>query len=75
MHAGIADPPRADSPREQTPPAQCMLGDTANKRAVRILLERILVLCLFPQQMSIQSNIQSSCGVRGPESTFGHHIR
>ena len=29
VHAGIAD----------TPPAQCMLGDTANKRAVRILLE------------------------------------
>ena len=57
MHAGIADPPGADIPQEQTPtpppknrppgadtpPAQCMLGDTANKRAVRILLECILV--------------------------------
>ena len=36
----------------QTPPAQCMLGytaprDTANKRAVRILLECILVATLF----------------------------
>ena len=38
------------SPQEQTPPpgadsplTQCMLGDTANKRAVRILLECILV--------------------------------
>ena len=35
----------ADTPREQTcpPPAQCMLGDTGNKQAVRILLECILV--------------------------------
>ena len=32
-------PPGAD-----TPPEQCMLGDTGNKRAVRILLECILVL-------------------------------
>ena len=32
-------PPGAD-----TPPAQCMQGDTGNKRAVRILLECILVL-------------------------------
>ena len=30
-------------PREQTPPAQCMLGDMGNKRAVRILLECDLV--------------------------------
>ena len=37
VHAGI-------TPREQTPPEQCMLGDTANKRALRILLECILVL-------------------------------
>ena len=41
VHAGI-------HPREQTPPRgikhpQCMLGDMGNKRAVRILLERILV--------------------------------
>ena len=38
VHAGI-HPPGADTPREQ-----CMLGDTGNKRAVRILLECILVL-------------------------------
>ena len=56
VHAGIADPPGADIPQEQTPDppgtdphgadtptAQCMLGDTANKRAVHILLECILV--------------------------------
>ena len=42
--------PEADLPQEQThtplkqtPPAQCMLGDAGNKRAVRILLECILV--------------------------------
>ena len=41
-----ADSPQADTPLEQTPPrpAQCMLGDMGNKRAVRILLECILVL-------------------------------
>ena len=38
------------TPLEQTPPGadtpltQCMLGDTGNKRAVRILLECILVI-------------------------------
>ena len=37
-------PPGSSPPPEQTPTsAQCMLGDTANKRAVRILLECILV--------------------------------
>ena len=36
--------PEADTPQEQTlPPTQCMLGDTHNKRAVRIPLECILV--------------------------------
>ena len=30
-------------PRPGSPPEQCMLGDTGNKRAVRILLECILV--------------------------------
>ena len=37
----------ADTPRDQRqvpPPVQCMLGDTGNKRAVRILLECNLVL-------------------------------
>ena len=40
-------PPGADAP-----PAQCMLGDTCNKRVVRILLECILVkiCCLFLHQ-------------------------
>ena len=36
---GSADTPRADN----APPAQCMLGDTGNKRVVRILLVCILV--------------------------------
>ena len=31
------------TPWADPPPAQCMLGDTGNKRAVRILLECILV--------------------------------
>ena len=32
-----------------TPQEQCMLGDTGNKRAVRILLECILVVLIFSQ--------------------------
>ena len=41
-------PPEPDTPRKQTlPPAQCMLGDTVNKRAVCILLECNLVCSLF----------------------------
>ena len=54
VHAGIhpppwSRPPQADTPQSKHPlgadtdPAQCMLGDTGNKRAVRILLECILV--------------------------------
>ena len=60
VDAGIADPPGPDTtptqeqtrplprsrhPHPSTPPAQCMLGDTANKRAVRILMECTLVNC------------------------------
>ena len=58
VHAGIhplgADTPWEHTPPEQTPrsrhpqsrhpPAQCMLGNTGNQRAIRILLECILVL-------------------------------
>ena len=57
VHAGIHPPEQTPPweqthPPEQTPPppgadtpllAQCMLGDTGNKRAVCILLECILV--------------------------------
>ena len=56
-----ADPAGTDTPeeqtplQEQTPPqeqtplwAQCMLGDTANKQVVRILLECILVHVICP---------------------------
>ena len=38
---------------------QCMLGDTANKLAVRILLECILVLVLFLDRMPICSHDMS----------------
>ena len=34
-------------PQDQVPPEQCMLGDTGNKQAVRILLECILVGICF----------------------------
>ena len=42
-------PPRdqAPPPRADTPPVQCMLGDTGNKRAVSILLECNLVKSRF----------------------------
>ena len=39
--------PEAGTPQEQTPLAQCMLGDTGNKRAVRILLECNIVFFEF----------------------------
>ena len=41
---GADTPLSRHPPRTKHPPAQCMLGDTGNKRAVRILLECILVL-------------------------------
>ena len=44
VHARI-HPTTEQTPPEQTPlPTQCMLGDTGNKRAVRILLRCILVM-------------------------------
>ena len=43
LGADTPPPPRANPP-EQTPPVQCMLGDTVNKRAVCILLECNLVI-------------------------------
>ena len=77
VHAGIADPPGTrHTPLEQTPPqsrhplarhpsAQYMLGDTANKWAVRILLECVLVTMLFcsqtPQQF-LSSTVNSLMG-------------
>ena len=52
VHDGGGSPPlnaviHPPGPEAGTPPAQCMLGDTGNKRAVRILLECNLVLHLF----------------------------
>ena len=56
--------PEADTPRAEKPtpradsPTQCMLGDTGNKRAVRILLECILVFLFITVYLNI---FQSSC--------------
>ena len=49
LGADITTHPYPPTPRqEQTPaPAQCMLGDTVNKRAVCILLECNLVTSIF----------------------------
>ena len=49
---GPGDPPgqvHASQQDQVHPPEQCMLGDTGNKRAVRILLECILVFNLNSQ--------------------------
>ena len=55
VHPTLAGTP----PGRYTPPQeQCMLGDTGNKRAVRILLECILVL--------IKSKIQKDIWAHGP---------
>ena len=42
---GIPSGSRPPWDQRQVPPVQCMLGDTGNKRAVRILLECNLVKC------------------------------
>ena len=44
VHPPAGTPPGRYTPLAGTPLEQCMLGDTGNKRAVRILLECILVL-------------------------------
>ena len=45
---GPGTPLAADTPsRSRHPPEQCMLGDTVNERAVRILLECNLVANIF----------------------------
>ena len=46
---------RHSPPQEQTPPEQCMLGDTGNKRALRILLECNLVI-MFLLQLKFRLN-------------------
>ena len=42
-------------PGQPPPPTQCMLGDTANKRAVCILLECNLVHHIFPVKLTIST--------------------
>ena len=44
--SGRYTPQNRYNPRAGTPREQCMLGDTGNKRAIRILLECILVFIL-----------------------------
>ena len=46
-------------PRAGTPPAQCMLGDTGNKRAIRILLECNLVQIIFSKNRNVHSRMES----------------
>ena len=50
VHVGIhplGRHPWTDTPRKQTSPTQCMLGDTGNKQVVPILLECILVTDMY----------------------------
>ena len=81
LHAGKHTPrPEANTPLEQTPPqsrppgadtpAQCMLGDTANKRAVRIPLECILVHTCFP---TIANNASETCSLLRDNCPFPMH--
>ena len=64
--AGTHTPPRAGTPLREL----CMLGDTGNKRAVRILLECILVLCCYAvidfTDVQWSPNWQVSVPVREP---------
>ena len=57
------DPPGADTPLGADPPAQCMLGDMANKQVVHILLECILVDSILFKTLS-PSIPQVCCSVR-----------
>ena len=49
---GSRHPPGADPPGSRHPRAQCILGDTGNKRVVRILLECKLVTVFFRKILS-----------------------
>ena len=60
--------PQGGAPPWQVhPPEQCMLGDTGNKRAVRILLECILVLSIEPSlpKFTITDNLRLGSGSSG----------
>ena len=66
VHAGIhrpwdETPPRSRPPPGPDPPEQCMLGDTGNKRSVRILLECILVYSLPVHIRTIYKMSVGSC--------------
>ena len=91
LHAGI-HPPVAESPTgtdtptpgsrppsgSRHPPAQCILGDTGNKRAVSILLECILVENVSADvdtkfkwafSMACQKRLRNPCGCSNDEET------
>ena len=54
-------PPQSKHPRSRHPPEQCTLGDTGNKRAVRILLECILVCFKIAWQDSKCTLFEVAC--------------
>ena len=62
-HSGT--PPRQVHPRDRCPPPpeQCMLGDTSNKRTVRILLECILVLSIILPFTAISHQPEGCCSI------------
>ena len=58
-------PQKQTPPRKQTPlPVQCMLGDTANKQAVHIILECILVLVFF--KIAVERTLTIISGTKRP---------
>ena len=48
---------RYTPPDQVHPPEQCMLGDTGNKRAVRILLKCILVCITFIHKLNLMAHV------------------
>ena len=77
-HPWEQTPPGADTCPEKTPPPlreQCMLGDTGNKRAVRILLECILVEYGFYLGKSVPGidGLFDGVSLLHHLSTSGHH--
>ena len=74
-------PPLEQTPHGQSPPprAQCMQGDTGNKRAVRILLECILVIIKFDREINLSltftDNIPTILPLSGwPKTKDGWHF-
>ena len=61
-HPGADTPQsRHSHPEQILPTAQCMLGDTGNKRTVRILLKCILVVLAFSLVCNARCCLGSGC--------------